>query len=206
MRPRRRPRHAVCAPPCRLLPAPPQAPVAAAATAPGIGCVRWARGWRAARACVCASGARGRTPPRMSGGGAGDAARPSLHGTMPSAPCALVPSGHRWRRAACALNAPIGTSDRAPNCSETRVRRKRGKSVERTSRDHGEHRDGLRAPTWCGRSARRRPPECRIPAASGARRRPTPSRAAPSAVFTLVSDTTKNAYRFLHIIREVTLE
>lgn len=181
---RRPPRRDASEPPCRRPRAGFLAPAAAVA-APASGCGRWARGCWGARACGAASGGRARIPLLMSGGGAGDGALLELRDTKPIVACAQAPSNHRWLLAARGPNVPSGKSGRVSNCLEKRDRRKRGKNVSRIVRD----RDGLRAPTWCGRSARRRPPECRGPSPRG-----TAPRRAP--VFTLVPDHTKNAYKY----------
>lgn len=158
----------------------------AAGAAQETGCGRWAPGCWGARACGGGSGAHARTPPLRSGGGAGGAARRGLRDTKLTVACARAPSSHRWQLAARGPNAPNVTNGPELSCSEKRGRRKRGKNVSKSVRDP----DGLRAPTWCGRSARRRPREWRAPSV------PRGHAAAPrrAPVFTLVPDLTKNAY------------
>lgn len=185
---RRRRRRVVSAPPCRRPPEGPRA-LAVEGVARGTCCGRWGPGCWAARGCAGGSGARARTPPPRSGGAAGGGALRGRHGMRPSARCARAPSSHRWRRAARGPSAPSAASGPAWSCWGTLSRRKRGKSGARSGRD----RDGLRAPTWCGRSARRRPPEWRArPVAAAPRRAP---------MFTLVPDLTKNAYKIFYTSR-----
>ena len=181
--PRRLPRRAAVEPPCRRLLAGSRARVAAAA-ARESGCGRWGRGCWAAPACAGGSGARARILRPTSGGAGGGAGHRGPRDKMPIAACAQAPSSHRSLLAARGPNAPSGTNDLVLSYLEKQDPRKRGKNASRTCLG----RDGLRAPTWCGRSARRRPPECRGPSPPDAARR--------APVFTLVPDHTKNAYKY----------
>lgn len=133
----------------------PRAPAVEAAEAQEIGCERWDPGYWVARACADESGARARTLPLKNGGGAGGEAPQELRDMKQNVACALAPSNHRLKLAVHVPSEPSEMNDPLSSHSEKRDRQKRGTSVSKTC--HGL--DDLHAPTSCGRSARRRPPE-----------------------------------------------